>query len=421
MDQLIAWMRAGANATTFPYHDVLADYHRRGKHAVPAELLAMLDNIRAGLPALRGPTPALRRLQLFLDTALDKWDGRYDYATYLALSLLPLPDVDDPNPDPGHARRLHDRLYLSLLADALRFELAAADGATDLLPRGRPDPKTFAKRCRLGLRAAAPALLWAGTADEVTAPDPAGAARRLCDLVDSGLSTEHRLVVDLSMLPVDVVHDEWMFIRVLQAWEAVFALLGVELQVAIDALHRDEPATAVRMLRAGESALRESAPLFSLLATMRAASFHAFRLHTHGASAIQSHHYKITESRCRRPDPQRLNSAAFHATPDVWRRVHTGQPTIDDAVQASRVTNRLDVRQRELVYHAMRGFATALTHWRQTHYRLARRMLGDAPGTGYTEGTRYLQHVRTIPVFVSLGTTQTSLGPERQPGQPEHQ
>jgi len=47
----------------------------------------------------------------------------------------------------------------------------------------------------------------------------------------------------------------------------------------------------------------------------------------------------------------------------------------------------------------MTGFARALMRWRNTHYRLAVRMLGEASGTGYTEGTPYLKAVRTIPVF----------------------
>lgn len=47
----------------------------------------------------------------------------------------------------------------------------------------------------------------------------------------------------------------------------------------------------------------------------------------------------------------------------------------------------------------MTGFAQALQRWRGTHYRLAVRMLGEATGTGYTEGTPYLDSVRDIPVF----------------------
>ena len=53
--------------------------------------------------------------------------------------------------------RQYDRLFVQLIADAMRFEIAAADGATELLPQMRPDARTTAKRCRLGLQVAGPA------------------------------------------------------------------------------------------------------------------------------------------------------------------------------------------------------------------------------------------------------------------------
>jgi tryptophan 2,3-dioxygenase len=51
----------------------------------------------------------------------------------------------------------------------------------------------------------------------------------------------------------------------------------------------------------------------------------------------------------------------------------------------------------------MRSFAATLSQWRQTHYSLAVRMLGQLGGTGYTEGTPYLDRARTIPVFHGAG------------------
>ena len=57
------------------------------------------------------------------------------------------------------------------------------------------------------------------------------------------------------------------------------------------------------------------------------------------------------------------------------------------------------MKARRYVSEGMKRFARALMRWRNTHYRLAVRMLGEASGTGYTEGTPYLKAVRTIPVF----------------------
>ncbi len=49
----------------------------------------------------------------------------------------------------------------------------------------------------------------------------------------------------------------------------------------------------------------------------------------------------------------------------------------------------------------MQAFEAALLKWRQSHYRLAVKMLGERRGTGYTEGVPYLGKVRALPVFAA--------------------
>jgi tryptophan 2,3-dioxygenase len=203
------------------------------------------------------------------------------------------------------------------------------------------------------------------------------------------------------MLPVYVVHDEYLFIRVLQSFEAIFALIGVLLRSAACALANGEHALAARRIRHAESAQCESAPLFSLLATMQVESFRIFRRYTEGASAIQSRHYKTVESLCRRPEGARLHSVAYRSVPEVRDRVLAGEATLDDEFAAAVALGRLTGTQRDDLARAMRQFEAAHLGWRQTHYRLAVRMLGERPGTGYTEGTPYLAAVRSIPVFRS--------------------
>jgi tryptophan 2,3-dioxygenase len=63
---------------------------------------------------------------------------------------------------------------------------------------------------------------------------------------------------------------------------------------------------------------------------------------------------------------------------------------------------RLTPAQERAVATAMARFATVLGHWRTTHYHLALRMLGDATGTGQTEGTPYLKKVAEMPIFDRL-------------------
>lgn len=405
VQEIATWLSC-PDSDAFPYDAVLNEYLRVGKHFVATELLEALARVRSALRGVRGPAPSVRRLDQFLDAALDKSDGRYDYVTYLALGLLPLAAADDPSQDTASAEWQCDRLVVQLVSDALRFELAAADGCTELLPQIRPDARTTSKRCRLGLQAVGPALRRLGLDKGLAATDPVVAARQVCVDVDADLSSAERRTLQLSMLPVYTVHDEWMFIRVLQSFETTFALLAVQLRGAMTALAEGPPALAVRRIREAEAALREAAPLFSLLATMQVDAFRTFRTYTEGASAIQSRNYKIVESLCRTPDRSRLDSIAYHSVPEVRERVLAGPATLDGAFETACAAGRLTSGERNALDRAMRQFAATLVQWRQTHYRIAVRMLGKRTGTGYTEGTPYLERVRTIPVFRSTDAVE---------------
>lgn len=394
MEELLARI-ARSNRSDFPYDAVVDEFHRVGKHFVPKEVLSALDAVRgrtAG-PAYAGD-PLLPR---FLDCALDKWDGKYDYSSYIALSLLPLPDGDDPSTAPAR----WNRLMVLLVTDALRREHEAADGRTEMLPQQRPDRFLFAKRCRLGMRVIRSGLGEIAPTDEEIAADPVSVSRQVCEVVDADTSDEERRFLRLSVLPVYVAHDEYLFIRVLQSFETTFALIAALSRAAIADLSRDRAAATIDDLALATSSLRRSAPLFSLLATMQVSSFRTFRQFTEGASAIQSANYKMVEALCRRQDPERLDSAAYHSVPGVRRQVMSGMTTLDETFAKARDAGRLTPAARGEVASAMDQFALMLRLWRQTHYRLALRMLGEARGTGYTEGTPYLRQVREIPVFLS--------------------
>jgi tryptophan 2,3-dioxygenase len=337
----------------------------------------------------------------FLHTALDKYDDRYDNPSYLAVDFLPLPGTGARGHDPENASRQRDRLFAALVADILRFELAAADGSTGLLPELRPAARITAKRLRLGVRAARPALRRLGLDAHVTATDPVAAAREVCGAVAGELSAREQLTLRLSLLPVYVVHDEYMFMRVLQSYEATFALIGVQLRAAIAALAHGQAPAATRALTTAERAMREAAPLFSLVATMQPQAFLTFREFTDGASAIQSRSYKLVESLCRQPEQARLDSPAYRSVPEVRERVRAGQPDLDGALRSAQESGALTEEMHEAVCEAMARFEAALLKWRQTHYRLAVRMLGQRRGTGYTEGVPYLEKARGLRVFTS--------------------
>jgi tryptophan 2,3-dioxygenase len=328
-------------------------------------------------------------LASFLATALDKWDHRYDKPSYLALAGLELPAGV-----PAEAAARRDRLVAPLVADALRFELAAADGHTALQPE-LPDARVTEKRCRHALLVLAPVLARRGTSITVAAEDPVAVARGAVDVVLGGATADEERMLQLTLLPVSRVHDECLFIRVLQSYETTFAYAAVELEAAAAAIARGDGTAAVAALAGAAHALSESSPLFSLIATMQPEAFLTFRQFTDGASAIQSRNYKLMESACRTPDRERLDSAAYLSVAEVRAVVRAGRPTIERALQAG----TLSEDQATAVRAAMDCFASALLKWRRTHHGVAGRMLGDRRGTGDTEGQAYLAQGMTIPVF----------------------
>ncbi|SCL73575.1 Tryptophan 2,3-dioxygenase (vermilion) [Micromonospora peucetia] len=379
----------------FPYDCVVDAYQHHGKQFVSGTWTTLLQSARERLPEVSGPH---RQLSAFLNIALDKTDDRYDYRSYLALPLLPIPD---PDRDTERADRLlarRDRFHLLLLSDLIAFEIHALDTMQAPLPQLRPDPLVVRKRLRHASRSAAPALRRLSF-DVHAVGDPVTFARRLIAMTSIDRSSDERLTMRTTMLPVSTVHDEYLFIRVLQTFELTFGLLAGDLTAVTTAVAEGRLPAAGTRLTLAATLLREAAPLWSLLATMQPEAFRTFRTHTDGASAIQSRAYKLAESLCRTPDPQRLDSAAYLSVPDVCARINHGQLSIDDALDTIRADHHA-LAETPVLADGLRHFAAAVHQWRRTHYSLAVRMLGThQPGTGDTPGTPYLLHGRDQPVF----------------------
>ena len=244
-----AAMALSPNADTFPFDDVITEFRSVGKHFVTGELLAVLSEARTSLQKVR------THYAEFLNTALDKYDGHFDNPSYLALHDLPLPTTAGGCPlDTSDAEMQHDRLMLLLIADVLRFEIAAHDGTTDLLPLMRPDKRTIAKRCILGLRALRTTMTRLGIDAFNDINDPIESARELCVRIQQ--TAEDRRMLAVTLLPVSTVHDEHLFIRMLQCYETVFALVTVQLRAAIIAAKAGKAAHATRALRTAASAMK---------------------------------------------------------------------------------------------------------------------------------------------------------------------
>jgi tryptophan 2,3-dioxygenase len=390
---------------SFPFDVVLREIQTTGKHFLPQELLARLGQARAACPACPVGDDGAELLLAFLDCALDKRDGRYRYQSYLGLPLL-----DALLHGPRH--RIGPAELVSLLvADALRYELRARHGTVATLPGERPDETARRKRLRYGLRLMdrhTPSRWRAEPGPDVKrvsgagVPDPELAAA--VDALAPPAGAEAGLRIELSMQPVYVLHDEYLFVRVLQSYETVFTALVGEVREARELLWRERPGEAAAALTGAAGHLDRAGLLFSLLATMRVEAFRRFREYTVGSSAIQSERYKTFECLCGSPQEERRRSPAFGSVPDVAApSADEDRDSITTAYLAARERQAFAPAQWEALNAALTRLEHAHQHWKTAHHRLAARMIGEAGGSGYTAGVSYLADCLGNRLFWRLG------------------
>ncbi|MFE2422753.1 tryptophan 2,3-dioxygenase [Streptomyces hokutonensis] len=423
LETLDTWAAAG-NPGPFPYTELLQHLRSVGKHFLADVLLNRLAAIRDGLPGTpatgsTAPQPAVPAsrtddvlfLHAFLDVVLDKHDNRYDYPSYTALRLLTHPVPDDWRA----SLRSRDELLLLLLADLVRFEQGALTG-TPVDPHDMPpSPELAGKRARLAVRvmeAAALRVLPAGTVDPaavVAVPGRTPAGLLTAEILRAA-TTEQELMLSASMQPVYVLHDEYLFLRTLQSFETTFGFMSAALATAVRQLDADRAQEAADLVGTVADVLRESLPLFSLLATMRPEAFQTFREFTEGASAIQSAGYKTFESLCSTPALARLDSSAYTSVPGVRARVLDGQSTVQGTWHDLIADQRLDPADDDALRAAADRLESVHQRWKQTHYRLAVRMIGERSGTGYTQGVPYLAAVLDNRLFPAPHRQSTLVG-----------
>ncbi|WP_051838283.1 hypothetical protein [Streptomyces sp. NRRL WC-3742] len=405
-DELAQWCLTGTERT-FPYPALLAHLRTVGKHFLEPALLERLAACRTRrLPAedgTNGTDGMSGFLSRFLDVVLDKYDDRYDYPSYTALELLRRP----PSGDWRKLRHRRDRLVLLLLADLVDFERKALEGHPEDPAEMLPDARVLDKRRRLAVRVMEPPalrVLAPGTVDPgaVAATPGRTCPGALADAVRSTLTGDERLLLSASLQPVYVLHDEYLFLRVLQSFEATFTFMSGALAFAVRQLHGEEPGEAAPAVAAVADVLKESLPLFSLLATMQPESFRIFRQFTDGASAIQSEGYKTFESLCSTPLRARLDSAAFTSVPRVRAAVLEGRETVQGTWHDVAASGWLKEADATAVRAAATQLESVHQRWKQTHYRLAVRMIGERTGTGSTDGVPYLEAVIANRLFPSL-------------------
>jgi tryptophan 2,3-dioxygenase len=354
-----------------------------GKHFLSVPILTRLTEIRRQHGA-RDPF-----LDAFLEGVLDKFEGRFFNRTYLALPLLER-ICDDPlsGLDP-------ERMSALLMADVVRFETAAAaeESTSD-----RPDPATLRKRITHALRFVA-SCRDADSSDVGPDLDLAEVLETLPALP----ATPAGEWFDITVHPVHVAHDEYFFMRALQAHEMVFTTLAADLRAATTSLRDGRFEDAVSSLEHANKVFARAAMLFRLVATMRPDHFHAFREFTQGASAIQSEQYKRFEMACGAPSAKRLRSDAFANVPAVQADAVAGHDDLSHAYLDARRDGAFTPDESDVIDVALTKLEGGHQRWKATHHSIAARMLGEAQGSGYTAGVPYLRKCLDNRLFWRLG------------------
>ncbi|WP_169526990.1 tryptophan 2,3-dioxygenase family protein [Sciscionella marina] len=394
IDSLAVWQNA-PDESTFPIEVLVAYLYDCGKHFLPAAVLDALADARITLDKI-SRSENNENLRYYLSIVLDKYDDRYDYNSYTANQWIRLNEQE--NMDSLLQQR--DATVTALLADIIRFERSSIQLGAWQLPSEVPDKQILTKREHLAYRAlSGPCNRLIGTVPDIETGDKV--PQQLFSLCAESPSAQALL---LTIVPVYIIHDEYMFIRILQCFEVTFQLMAVYIEKATQHAEADELEESSSVIECAHAVLVESACLFSLLATLQPMSFATFRRFTEGASAIQSDNYKRFEAACGKPRSERLNSPAFESVPNVRDDLLMSRtPSLQDVARPA-TTERLMSDDNASVHlrRALLSLEEAHQRWKTTHLTLARRMIGDQTGTGYTAGTPYLASVLENRLFWRL-------------------
>jgi hypothetical protein len=293
---------------------VTAAVHRHGRHRLGEDLLTQLASLTRG-HGERDP---------FLDAHLDAvLARRHDGAradAYLALPLLELIRDD-------HGME-HERMAALLLADVARREWRASRAAVA--------PGTRELRIRYAARF-------------VAAVEPT-----------LGLRWLPGPWFALTVLPVSTEHDEYTFLRALQAQEMLFGALTHRVRDAARALRDGDPAAAAEDLDQARAVLGRATMLLGLIATTRRGAFDAFRRYAENVGALRPQWHRRFVTACAAPVADGLGYVP---------------PRRDSVTAAWRATAPRGAAADELRRAAAR-LEGAHTRWRRRHDALATAMLG---------------------------------------------
>lgn len=410
------------NGLDFPAKEILDLLFATGKHFGDPRLIDELVMIQCTLPFHEPDhdSPAYRMLDAWLRILLDKHSGAYDHLTYVALPIFELERADAPFDD---MLRAQFEIVVALQCDLIRYELRSMLGLEHRLQAHLPGPKKLNQRVYVALRAVSSCLPYAdhlrlpGDTDDLMeqwrqqsllgSPWPIPLTERTLRfaeamLAQTNVATERLL--QFTLVPVYTSHDEYLFIRSLQAFEMIFHIMAEGLKLCAVHIAAERYGQAAERFRSLNAVLRLSPAIFRVLSTMTSFTFNTFREYMRGASAIQSTYYKQIELYAAHPDSQRFRSPSFGSVPKVMEEYHHPQfRNIQDVVNPLLANAALaEDEEIQSMVAAMRALDETFVTWKVTHYRLVKVLIGDAPGTGHTSGPPYLKQMLEYPLFPFL-------------------
>ncbi|MFE6683565.1 hypothetical protein [Streptomyces sp. NPDC057729] len=380
----------------FPFGDVIEHFRSVGRGAAHPALIAKLRVLHSSVQSEAPPedeevsTPPLSS---WLRLTFDQEDG--DYHTYVGTHLY---DRMRERSEGKKGDVLSDTIMAALAVDLLSIETSALAAEPSRRQRTRA---RAAYRLLRSMNALAPA--WGekfegkagpfATADELNGDEAlmAAASRAISAAADQ-IEQPVRRLVETTMLPVTRLHDEQMFIRTIQIFEGLYVHIGRCLGRAITALDdgdaegcRDELSDAAHRLDATPA-------LFRVLTTMPREAFAVIRENTYGRSAVQSTSYRRVELLSAPRDPGSFSPQA----PFLALEGETLQEVFE------RQLPELPPKTVTRLEESMRRLDAGWHMSKRTHWGIALKIIGSAPGTGGTSGADYLQRTAEVSLFPNL-------------------
>jgi tryptophan 2,3-dioxygenase len=239
-----------------------------------------------------------------------------------------------------------------------------------------------------------------------------------------------RELLDLQETLSDPVsHDELLFIIIHQTYELWFKQILHELDATVGWMNEGRAFRANHSLRAIVGIERVLVSQIHVLESMAQIGFLEFREKLNPASGFQSMQFRELEFLSGIKDERILNS--FRADEFAFERLSRrySSPTLSETFWSLLARNGFAVETHD---GRVRSIVEILTHpekypdfflmqdlliehdenfalWRSHHVLMVERMLGMKPGTGGSEGVKYLQTTLTKKFFPELWEARTHL------------